>query len=175
MSALVSPGVNGADTGLIPGWRRAGTGAADNRIVSHHTDDPKGNVMIRTRWTSLTLLAGLLAGGVAAPTAAAVPGPEGARFVTPGTASAGEWIPVLAYRHRDRGGPLELRFDEQPVTYRLIRYAAFRTPGVTELFLTFPVPGTAARGEHEIQLYEPAAVPGAPPERLAVSEITLGP
>jgi len=129
--------------------------------------------MTRTRWTSLALFAGLLT-GIAAPAGAQVPVAQHARFVTPGTASAGEWIPVLAYRHRDRGGPLELRFDERPVTYRLIRYAAFRTPGVTELFLSLPVPGTASPGEHEIELYEPAAVPGASPERLAVSEITVG-
>lgn len=170
----MSRGVNGADTGLIPLRFRAGTGVVDNRIVSHHTDDPKGNVMTTTRWASLALFAGLLT-GIAAPAGAEAPPAEPARFVTPGTASAGERIPVLAYRHRDRSGPLELRFDEQSVTYRLIRYAAFRTPGVTELFLSFPVPGTAARGEHEIELYEPAAVRGAPPERLAVSEITLGP
>lgn len=170
----MSPGVNGADTGLIPLRFRAGTGAADNRIVSYHTDDPKGNVMTRTRWASLALFAGLLT-GIAAPAGAEAPAAERTQFVTPGTASAGEWIPVLAYRHRGRSGPLELRFDDQPVTYRLIRYAAFRTPGVTELFLSFPVPATATRGEHEIQLYEPAAAPGAPPERLAVSEITVGP
>ncbi|BCY07181.1 hypothetical protein [Actinoplanes sp. L3-i22] len=130
--------------------------------------------MTRTRWAPLVLFAGLLT-GVAAPAGASAPATPCTRFVTPGTASAGEWIPVLAYRHAGRRSPLELRFDGQPVTYRLIRYAAFGTPGVTELFLSFPVPGTATRGEHEIQLYEPAAAPGAPAERLAVSEITLGP
>jgi len=170
----VSRGVNGADTGLIPLRFRAGTPEADNGNVSHHTDDPKGNIMTRTRWASLVLFAGLLT-GMAAPAGAEAPAADGARFVTPGTASAGEWIPVLAYRHDGRSGPLELRFDEQPVTYRLLRYAAFGRPGVTELFLSFPVPGTATPGVHEIELYEPAAVRGAPPERLAVSEITLGP
>ena len=97
------------------------------------------------------------------------------RFVTPATASAGEWIPVLAYRHHGRKGPLEIRFDQKPITFRLTRYAAFTTPHMTELFLTVGVPVTAAPGRHEIQLHEPAAVPGAPPERLAANTITLGP
>jgi hypothetical protein len=131
------------------------------------------------RWTPPLILAGLLAGAAAVSPYTSRPAANdtGActRFVTPGTASAGEWIPVLAYRHLDRKGPLELRFDEQPVTYRLIRYAAFTTPNVTELFLTFGVPSATTSGRHEIQLYEPAAVPGAPPERLAANPITLGP
>jgi hypothetical protein len=132
------------------------------------------------RWAPLVLVAGLVAGTAAVPQFANRPearDPVAAysRFVTPATASAGEWIPVLAYRHRGRKGPLEIRFDEKPITYRLIRYAAFTTPHVTELFLTVGVPVTAAPGRHEIQLHEPAAVPGAPPERLAANTITLGP
>jgi hypothetical protein len=120
------------------------------------------------KWLSTALAAGVLGGAAAAPEPAAP-----VRFVTPGTASAGEWIPVLAYRHHGRKGMLELRFDERPVSYRLLRYAAFTTPNVTELFLTLGVPSTAARGRHEIQLYEPPATPGAPPQRLATSSIIL--
>jgi hypothetical protein len=123
------------------------------------------------RW-ALLVLSAALAG------APHLPSPTGqacVRFVTPGTASAGEWIPVLAYRHQGRKGPLELRFDGQPAEFRLLRYAAFGQPDVPELFLTLGVPATAARGPHEIQLYEPAVVPGAPPQRLAASTIVLGP
>ncbi|MGK5685483.1 hypothetical protein [Actinoplanes sp. URMC 104] len=127
------------------------------------------------------LLTGVVAGVATAaprpadPLGAAGPAAACTRFVTPGTAAAGEWLPVLAYRHRDRKGPLELRFDGKPVRHRLLRYAASTDPGVTELFLTVAVPGTAARGRHEIQLYEPARVAGAPPERLAASTVVLGP
>ena len=120
------------------------------------------------RWGSALLVAGVLAGGAMAPRAETC-----TRFVTPATASAGEWIPVLAYRHHGRKGPLEVRFDEKPVPYRLLRYAASPTPGVTELFLTVGVPSGSARGRHEIQLYEPSR--SGRPERLAVSTIMLGP
>ena len=124
------------------------------------------------RWSPAVLAISVLAGGAAAPQSSE---PTGActRFVTPATASAGERIPVLAYRHRDRKGPLEVRFDEQPAPYRLLRYAASPTPEVTELFLTVAVPSGAARGPHEIELYEPAD--GGRPERIAVSTIVLGP
>jgi hypothetical protein len=127
------------------------------------------------RLMSAVLAVGVLAGGAAAPRfTQPVDAPPCTRFVTPGTAGAGEWIPVLAYRHRDRRGPLEIRFDGQPVAYRLLRYAAFSTPQ-TELFLSVHVPSGVPRGLHDLELYEPSPTPGRAPERLAVSAIVLGP
>ncbi|MCO8269873.1 hypothetical protein M1L60_04610 [Actinoplanes sp. TRM 88003] len=132
-------------------------------------------------------VAAIDAGAAAAPVGgnAVVPGGGGAaaavgaavctRLVTPATAGAGEWIPILAYRHRDRKGPLEIRFDGQPVSYRLLRHAGSCTPRATEIFLVVGVPSGVAHGRHEIQLYEPARTPGRPPERIAVSTIMLGP
>ncbi|WP_328468588.1 hypothetical protein OHA21_52180 [Actinoplanes sp. NBC_00393] len=108
----------------------------------------------------------------AAPPAAAQPAAAGClRFVTPGTASAGEQIPLFAYRPRTHQGPLEIRFDGRTLEHRLTRYAAFTVPDVTELFLTVRIPATAAAGRHQLQLH----LPSAGPDPLAVSTITLGP
>jgi hypothetical protein len=129
-----------------------------------------------TRWIPVALLTGAVLAlpiyaAADASASAAAPPAACVRFVTPGTASAGEQIPLLAYRPRTHQGPLEIRFDGQTVEHQLTRYAGFTVPNVTELFLTVRVPSWAASGRHQLQLH----VPSTGPEPLAVSTIILGP
>jgi hypothetical protein len=106
------------------------------------------------------------------------------RLIAPGTASAGEQIPVLAYHYRGPRGPVTLMFDDTPVVHRLTRYAGTPDPGWTEMFMTLDVPGSATPGSHEIALYGPPPagidesnyVDGAERrQQLATTTITLGP
>lgn len=83
-----------------------------------------------------------------APAAAAVR----PRLIAPGFASAGERLPVLAFRYRGCG-PVQLRFDGTPADHQLTRYAKSVHPDWTEMFVTVTVPPAAAGGRHEIQLY----------------------
>jgi hypothetical protein len=103
------------------------------------------------------------------------------RLIAPTTASAGERIIVLAYAHRGRCGPTELRFDGDPVTHRLNRYIGSPDPDWIEMFMTLDVPTVATRGRHEVQLYGPGRNGGrcdyasTQLELLATVTITLGP
>jgi hypothetical protein len=106
------------------------------------------------------------------------------RLIAPDTASAGERVPLLAYRYRGSCGPVLLMFDDTPVVHRLTRYAGAPGSGWTEMFMTLDVPESATPGSHEIALHGPpppftdesTCVGGAGRrQQLATTTITLGP
>jgi hypothetical protein len=106
------------------------------------------------------------------------------RLIVPRTASAGEQVPVLAYRYRGPCGPVTLMFDDTPVVHRLTRYAGSPDPAWIEMFLTLDVPKSATPGPHEIALYgQPSGGVGESTcgngaerrQQLATTTITLGP
>jgi hypothetical protein len=120
------------------------------------------------------------------PSAAYSLGPteETPRLIAPDTASAGEKVPLLAYRYRGPCGPVILTFDDTPVVHRLTRHAGAHGSGWTEMFMTLDVPESATPGSHEIALYGPPPPSteesdcvggGGRRQQLATTTITLGP
>ena len=80
------------------------------------------------------------------------------RLVAPRTAVPGERITVLASRNRTLCGPVELRFDDAPISHRPAWYAGPLNPAWTLTAVTVHVPDDVRPGRHEIALYGP--VPG---------------
>jgi hypothetical protein len=93
------------------------------------------------------------------------------RLVAPHAVSAGESIPVLAYRYRGRCGATELRLDGAPVAHRLARYAGSADTRWMEVFLILDVPAGAAVGRHELGLFFAGC--GGTLHRLAAITITV--
>jgi hypothetical protein len=107
-------------------------------------------------------------GGSASPPA--TESATGPRLFVPVAASAGERIPVVAYRLRGRCGATELRLDGGPVAHRLTRYGG--APGEwTEVVLTLDIPVTATAGRHAISLVISRCED--PARQLATADITI--
>ena len=124
---------------------------------------------MRTHWRRGLALAGLstllVAGLPITRSGGPVPQP---RLIAPGSVSAGERIPLLAFSYRGCG-PVRLRFDEIPIEHQLTRYARSAYPGWTEMFVTVSMPSDATPGRHEIRLYG-----GCGAEPLDTATVDLG-
>jgi hypothetical protein len=81
---------------------------------------------------------------------------QGPGLIAPATARPGQPITVVGFRDSTLCGPSELRFDDNPVVYRVDATARERNPGWVQVIMVMSVPDTADPGSHLIQLYGPA-------------------
>jgi hypothetical protein len=81
---------------------------------------------------------------------------NGPALIAPATARPGQPITVVGFRDSTLCGSSELRFDDNPVVYRVDATARERSPGWVEVIMVMSVPDTATPGSHLIQLWGPA-------------------
>lgn len=81
---------------------------------------------------------------------------NGPGLIAPATARPGQPITVVGFRDSTLCGSSELRFDDNPVAYRVDATARERNPGWVAVFMVMSVPDTANPGTHLIQLWGPA-------------------
>jgi hypothetical protein len=112
----------------------------------------------------------------AAVPAADVPSPAVARgstpvLLAPATATPGERLTVLAYRHTVGETTTHVWFDGVAVPCNLEDVAGRARSGSVGRFVTFEVPADASPGPHHLELRGDTGEVGAEPARLAVATI----
>jgi hypothetical protein len=93
----------------------------------------------------------------AGPAAAAQAPQVQLRLIAPATATPGQRIVVLAFKHAGLCTQAELRFDGTPVQHRLTGIAGSPLPYRVEMFLDMQVPRSATVGMHTLDLYDSTA------------------
>jgi hypothetical protein len=113
----------------------------------------------------------------AGPAAAAQAPQVQLRLIAPATATPGQRIVVLAFKHADPCAQAELRFDGTPVQHRLTGIAGSPLPYRIEMFLNMQVPRSATVGMHTLDLYDSTdstcAHVGDQPAKLATTIIVV--